>query len=149
MKKLFVYYSWTGNGDYLASILGEKEYETHKVETLKPMKKMNFFRIFHYGFLAGTGKLVKIKDLDLLVNPDDQVVIGSPVWNDRLSNPILTLLKRFEFNKESTQFVLYSGGGKAEHAKTQLEKLGFKKTPIVLKQPLSNKDETIEALKNL
>ena len=149
MKKLFIYFSWTGNGDYIASLLGEKEYETHKVETLKPMKKMNFFRIFCYGFLARTGKMMKIKDFDLVINPEDQVVIGSPVWNDRLSNPILTMLKRFEFNKESTQFVLYAGGGKADHAKVQLEKLGFKKTPIVLKQPLSNKDETIEALKNL
>lgn len=149
MKKLFIYFSWTGNGDYIASLLGEKEYETHKVETLKPMKKMNFFRIFKYGYLAATEKKIAIKDIDLIIKDDDEVVIASPIWNDRLSNPILTLLTKFEFNKESTQFVLYSGGGKAEHAKAQLKKLGFKKEAIVLKQPLSNKDETIEALKNL
>ena len=150
MKKLFVFFSCTGNGDFLASLFGEKEYEIHKVETLKPFKKMNFFRIFHYGFLAGTEKQLPIKDLESIFNlEDDEVVIGSPIWNDRLANPTLTLLNRFDFNKEKTLFVLYAGGGKAEHAKTQLKKLGFKKEPIILKQPLAYQDEACEALKDL
>lgn len=147
MNKLFIYFSWTGNGEFLTSEL--KGYEPHKVEMKKPLKKMNFFRIFRYGFLAGTQKKVPIKEMDLNLSQDDQVVIGSPIWNDRLCNPILTLLSKYDFNKETTQFVLYSGGGKADHAKVQLEKLGFKKEPIILKQPLQNEEATKDALKNL
>lgn len=150
MKKLFIYYSNTGNGDFLASVLAEREFEPHKIETLKPIKKMNFFGIFKYGFLAATKKLIKIKDLEIVFDFDqDEVVIGSPIWNDRLSNPVLTLLSSYGFNKETTQFVLYAGGGKANHAIKQLETFGFKKAPIVLKQPLSDKEASIEALKNL
>ena len=147
MNKLFIYFSWTGNGDYLASEL--KDYEAHKVEMIKPLKKCNFFRIFRFGFLASTEKKLPIKEMELNLSQDDQVVIGSPIWNDRLANPILTLLSKYDFNKETTQFVLYAGGGKADHAKVQLEKLGFKKEPIVLKQPLQNIEATKEALKNL
>ena len=150
MKKLFIYYSNTGNGDYLANLLAEQQFELHKVETIKPMKKMNFFRIFYYGMIAGTGKKLAIKDMELIFNlVDDEVVIGSPIWNDRLSNPVLTLLDKYDFNKETTTFVLYSGGGKAEHAKAQLQKLGFKKAPIILKQPLSNKEDASRAIKDL
>lgn len=150
MKKVFAFFSCTGNGDFLSTLFKEKEYEIHKVETLKPFKKMNFFRIFRYGYLAATEKELPIKDLELVFNrEDDEVVIGSPIWNDRLANPVLTLLNRFDFNKDTTLFVLYAGGGKAKHAEAQLKKLGFKREPIILKQPLSYQDDAREALKDL
>ena len=43
MKKYFVYFSFTGNGDFLASLLKEKGYEPVKLELVKPVKKIGFF----------------------------------------------------------------------------------------------------------
>ena len=56
---------------------------------------------------------------------------------------------KYEFDKKTTQFVFYSGGGEAKHAIKQITKLGFEKEAIVLKQPLSNKEEAKEKLKGI
>ena len=45
MSKYFVYFSASGNGDFIANFLKEKGYEIVKVETLKTFGKVNFFRI--------------------------------------------------------------------------------------------------------
>ena len=97
--KYFIYFSLSGNGDFIANFLKEKGYQIIKVETLKPFGKINFFRMLKYGFRAGTEKKEKIKEIKLELKEDDQVVIGSPIWNDRLAPPINTLLAQFSFNK--------------------------------------------------
>ncbi len=147
--KYFVYFSWSGNGDFIANYLKEKGYEPVKVETLKPLGKVNFFRILKYGFRAGAQKKEKIKELNLELKEDDEVVIGSPIWNDRLSTPINTVLDKVEFNKETTKFIVYPAGDKAVKVVGQLEKLGFKNKPIIYQNPLKNQDKIEEALKEV
>ena len=44
MAKYFVYFSATGNGDFLASLYETKGYQPVKVETIKPLGKINFFK---------------------------------------------------------------------------------------------------------
>ena len=149
MKKYFIYYSNSGNGDFLADLLKRSDVSLIKVEPKKHIKKMNFFRIIRYGGEAMMKKKMPIQNLDLILASDDIVLVGSPIWNDRLATPILTLLDKYEFDKKTTKFVLYSGGGKANHAIKQLQKMGFESTPIVLKQPLSYKDEAKAALKDV
>ena len=145
--KYFVYFSASGNGDFIANFLKEKGYEIVKVETLKPFGKVNFFRILKYGFRAGAQKKENIKELDLELKEDDEVVIGSPIWNDRLSTPINTVLDKIEFNKETTKFIVYPAGDKAVKVVGQLEKLGFKNQPIIYQYPLKNQDKIEEVLK--
>ena len=101
MAKYFIYFSASGNGDYLASLYESAGYTIKKVETIKPFGKVNFFRIMKYGFLAGLQKKAKIKELELDLKNNDEVIIGSPIWNDRLSTPINALLDKFSFNKET------------------------------------------------
>ena len=147
--KYFVYFSASGNGDFIANFLKEKGYEIVKVETLKPFGKVNFFRILKYGFRAGAQKKEKIKELNLELKEDDEVVIGSPIWNDRLSTPINTVLDKIEFNKETTKFIVYPAGDKAVKVVGQLEKLGFKNKPIIYQNPLNFQDKIEEVLKEL
>ena len=147
--KYFIYFSATGNGDFLASILKEKGYEPVKVETIKPLGKMNFFRILKYGGQAMTNKKAKIKPLSLELTKDDEVIIGSPIWNDRLSTPINTVLSMFEFDKETTKIILYPAGEDTKKSFKQLEKLGFKKQPLVISNPLKKQDAAKELLKTL
>ena len=43
MKKVFIYYSHTGNGDFVADILKEKEFEIRKIDTEKKVLPNPFF----------------------------------------------------------------------------------------------------------
>ena len=144
--KYFVYFSASGNGDFIAEYLKELGYTPIKVEMIKPIKKINFFSIMKYGFRAGMNKKEKIKELNLGLKDDDEVVIGSPIWNDKLSTPINTLLDKYSFNKETTNFILYPAGEGTNKSLIQLEKLGFKNKPIVYSNPLKNQDKVKELL---
>ena len=149
MNRYFIYYSATGNGDYIASILEEKGYQIVKVETVKPIGKVGFFRMLKYGFQAMKNKKAKINPINVELKEDDVVIIGSPIWNDRLSTPINAVLGEFEFNKETTEFILYPAGTSTKKSFDQIAKLGFKKTPIVYSRPLKNQENADEVLKGL
>ena len=146
--KYFIYYSATGNGDFIAEQLKEKGYTIIKVETVKPMGKIGFFKILHYGGQAMFKKKAKIKDLDLNIKEEDEVIIGTPIWNDRLSTPINTVLDQFVFNKETTKFIFYPAGSMAKNATKQIIKHGFIKAPIVYIWPLKNQEKAQEVLKD-
>ena len=147
--KYFIYYSATGNGDFIASQLEAKGYQIVKVDTIKPLGKMGFFKILKYGGQAMWNKKAKIKDINLELKEDDKVIIGSPIWNDRLSTPINTILAKYDFNKETTQFIFYPAGSEAKKATKQITKKGFTKPPIVYIWPLKNQEKAIEILKDL
>ena len=149
MKKYFVYFSATGNGDYLAALLKDLGYEPVKVEMVKPMGKIGFWTILSYGGKAMMNQKAKIKDVDLVLKGDDEVVIGSPIWNDRLSTPINALLAKIDFNKETTKFILYPAGEGTKKSFVQLAKLGFKQPPLVISYPLKKQEQAKELLKSL
>ena len=146
--KYFVYFSLSGNGDFLAALLKEKGYEPIKIEMVKTPKKIGFFTILKYGGRAMTGKKEDIADIPLFIKEDDEVIIGSPIWNDRLSTPINTILDKITFNKETTKFILYPAGEGTKKSFKQIEKLGFKKEPLVISNPLKNKEKVSEQLKD-
>ena len=147
--KYFVYFSASGNGDFIANFLKEKGYEIVKVETLKPFGKVNFFRILKYGFRAGARKKEKIKELNLELKEDDEVVIGSPIWNDRLSTPINAILDQIKFDKAMTKFILYPAGNDTKKSIEQLAKLGFEQKPIVYSNPKKNPEKIEEIIGEL
>lgn len=147
--KYFVYFSWSGNGDFIASFLKERGYEPIKIETIKPLGKVNFFRILKYGFKAMRNKKTPVKDIYIEFKEDDQVIIGSPIWNDRLSTPINTVLGQFDFNKENTKFILYPAGENTNKSFEQIANLGFAQKPIVYAHPLKSQEKAVELLKDL
>ena len=145
--KYFIYFSLSGNGDFIAEKLKEKGYEPIKVEMIKPIKKVGFFSMMKYGFKAGLSKREKIKPLNLDLKEDDEVIIGSPIWNDRLATPINTVLALLGLNKETTSFLVYPAGETANKVKNQLKKLGFKKEPIIYPHPLKDQEKINEIIK--
>lgn len=144
--KYFVYFSFTGNGEYLASLYQEKGYTPVRIELVKPAKKVGFFTILKYGGRAMFNKKEKIKDINVEFKEDDEVIIGSPIWNDRLCTPITTLLRRVEFNKENTLFVLYPAGEGTKKSLKQIQKMGYTKEPIVVSYPLKKQEEAKQKL---
>ena len=141
MAKYFVYFSFTGNGDYIASLLKEKGYEPVKIELVKSPKKIGFWQILSYGGRAMFNKKEKLKEIEFKLNPEDEVVIGSPIWNDRVSTPIMTLMDKYDFNKETTKFILYPAGEKTKKSLKQIKKLGFVTEPLVISYPLKKTEE--------
>ena len=139
--KYFIYFSLSGNGDFIAEKLKEKGYEPVRVEMVKSIKKVGFFTMMKYGFKAGLSKKEKIKDLNLSIKEDDEVIIGSPIWNDRLATPINTVLSILSLNKKTTRFIVYPAGETANKVKNQLKKLGFINEPIIYSHPLKEKEK--------
>ena len=140
MKKIFIYYSLTGNGDLIAQTLKEKKYEIRKVKTKFRYPKTQLLKILIGGYRATFNKQDKLVNFDKNIEEFDEIVIGSPIWNDRLSAPINGVLSKINLKGKKTTFILYSGTGKAKKAEEQIKKICDAKI-IHIKDPIIFKEE--------
>ena len=140
MKKLFIYYSLTGNGDIVADYLKNKNVEIRKVNVLNELPKKFFLRMMVGGFKALVGYKEKIIDFDCDISLYSEVLIGSPIWNDRLSAPIRTILSKLDLNNKKIIFILYSGSGKSLKA-TEFINKNYDAKIIHIKEPKKNSGE--------
>ena len=142
MKKLFIYYSFSGNGELVASTLSSKGYEIRRVNEKKKMPKSFFFAILQGGFRAGTNQKGKLIDYNSDVQDYDEIVIGSPIWNGRITPAINSVIELTNLNNKKVTFVFYSGSG--DYPKKAAKKI-TKKYPeadiVVLKEPKKYQDE--------
>ena len=140
MKKAFLYYSLTGNGDKVAKRFENLGFDIIKIEPKKELPKKFFFRIMTGGFKAGLNmkdKLVTKYDLSEYTD----VYIGSPIWNARLSCPINTVISDKSLLSKNLTFVLYSGSGEAPKALKKINKEFSKANVIILKEPQKYNEE--------
>ena len=148
MSRLFIYYSLSGNGDAVAENLKEKGFDLRKVESAKQPPKKFFFQLLQYGFNAGRKYCEPLKAFDADVSAYDTVVVGSPVWNGRLSCPINTVLKETDLSGKKVAFILYSGSGEAAKAEQQIRAVAPDAEIVHLKEPKKN-PETLGRLSDL
>ena len=94
MKKIFIYYSLTGNGDVVASYLKDSNYDIRKVETKEVLPNNYILRILTGGYKAMINYEDELLNFNSNIEEYDEVMIGSPIWNSRLSSPINTILKK-------------------------------------------------------
>ena len=140
MKKIFIYYSLTGNGDVVANYLMNKGYEIRKVISKHTLPNNMFLSMMIGGFKALINKKDRLIDFDNDISNYDEIIIGSPIWNDRLCSPINTVLNKLDLNNKKILFILYSDGGKANKASDKIRKK-YNGDIIVLKSPKNNLDE--------
>ena len=140
MKKLFIYHTETGNGDVVGNYYKEKKYAVEKIKA-KLLPKAFVLQILTGGYKARAGIKDPIGELTNDITKYDEIVIGSPVWNDRLCSPVRGLLSKYDLKDKKLKFVLYSGSGKANHAEKFISKEYPSAKVIILKQPKDNKDE--------
>lgn len=138
MKKIFIYYSLTGSGDLVADTLKSKGYDIRKVVSKYKYPKSFFWLMMVGGFRAGTNKKDKLIDFNTDISNYDEIVIGSPVWFDRVSPPINTVLKELDLSGKKISFIFYSGSGEANKASEKVKDLG---NIIILKEPKKHKKE--------
>ena len=148
MKTLFIYYSYTGNGEIIASKLANKDIDIRRVIRKKKLPKSFFFGVLTGGFLAGLKIKDKLVDFDNNIDEYDNIIIGSPVWNARLSSPINGALSKLNLKDKKVSFVLYSGSGEAPKAIKRINKEYPNSKIIVLQEP-KKYPEQLEKLKEL
>ena len=93
------------------------------------------------GFQAGIKLKAKLKEFDYDITKYDEVVIGSPIWNDRFAPAINTVLANVKFDNKKLSFVFYSGSGEGKHALKRVNKEYPGAECIFLKQPKDYPDE--------
>jgi menaquinone-dependent protoporphyrinogen IX oxidase len=135
MSKIFIYYSQSGQTASLVPFFKEKGYDILALETLKPITKIGFFKMIHYGGRATFHKTEKLKPYLFDEKQYETIVVGSPIWADRLATPINSFLKEHPLTGKKPLFVLVSGGGESSKAKKDVLKLINDATFVDLKTP--------------
>ena len=148
MKKLFIYYSYTGNGEIVAEELKTKGFEIYKVNRKKRLPKSFFFGVLTGGFLAGIKHKDKLDNFNIDIEGYDDIVIGSPIWNGRFSSPINTVLAKLPLKDKNVSFVFYAGSGEGAKALKRVNKEYPNSKAIFLKEPKKYPDE-LKKLENL
>lgn len=148
MKKIFIYYSLTGNGDYLAELLQEKGFDVRKVIEKKKMPKSFFFMILAGGFRAGMKLKGKLIDYNNNVEEYDEIVIGSPVWNGQFPPAINSVLAQTNLKGKKIAFLFYSGSGDTPKVIKRIDKL-FKDAKVISTKEPKKHPEELERIKNL
>ena len=144
MSKLFIYYSFTGNGDLVAKEFESSGYEVRKVVEKKKMPKSFFWSVLTGGFRAGLGLKGKLINYDNNVKDYDKIVIGSPIWNGRFPPVINSVLKKTDFTLKDVTFILYSGSGTGKNAEKKIKKHFCCAKIIFLKEPKKYPNELIK-----
>ena len=141
MAKLFIYFSVFGNGELVSEKMKEKEYDVVKVIPKKKLPKSFFSLIMQGGFLAGINNKMKIQDLDIDLSSYDEITVGTPIWNGRISPPINTVIADETIKGKITAFVLYAGGGEAPKAIKRITKEFPNANIVILKEPKKYPEE--------
>ena len=141
MKKLFIYYSLTGNGDLVAEFLKSNNFDIRKVTEKKRMPKKFFWMVLSGGFRASIGVKAKLVNYDNDISSYDEVVIGSPIWNGRFPPAIKSVLLETELKDKKVSFVFYSGSGEGKKAEEKVKKEFPTANIVFLKEPKKYPEE--------
>lgn len=143
MSRLFVYYSDSGNGDYVASIMQNKGFEIMKIKPKKELPESYFLKILVGGFKAMLkGKEPIENNLSVLKNYSE-IYVGTPIWNYRISTPINTVID--ELKNTNFSIICYSGSGKVKKVVKQLKNYRVENI-ISLVEPLKHKEDAVKIL---
>ena len=135
MKKLFIYYSLTGNGDLVAEFLKGSNFEIRKVSEKEKMPKKFFWMVLSGGFRASIGAKAKLVNYDNNVSDFDEILIGSPIWNGRFPPVINSVLKETNLKDKKIAFIFYSGSGEGKKAEEKVKKEFPNANIVFLKDP--------------
>ncbi len=124
MKKIaIVYYSMSGNTDYVAKRITEHlEADLIRIKPQKAYPDTGLKKFLWGGKSAVMGEEPILEEYEL--NPDsyDYILFGTPVWASTFAPPIRTFIQENRSwlkEKQTGAFVCYSGGG----ADAAIEKL--------------------------
>lgn len=100
MKKLIIFYSYTGNTKKIANIIKEKlNCDILELEPLKPFST-NYDEVVNEYQNNSINKEVEIKDIKIDLDNYDEFIIGTPVWWYTISPIITKFLKKYKLENK-------------------------------------------------
>ena len=99
MKKIVVYYSYTGNTKKIADMIKEKL----NCDFLELTPKIPFSTDYQtvvdeYQNNSIDNKEVEINDINTNLNDYEEIIIGTPVWWYTISPVVVTFLKKYDLS---------------------------------------------------
>lgn len=141
MKKLFIYYSNTENTAFVAEEFAKRGYDVCRVHPQKELPRAFILQMLTGGYRAWRKKCTPLKKYETDISAYDRVIVGSPIWNGRISAPVNTLLCDEAVKEKVSAFVFCAGGGTAPKAVERLNAEFPGADVIILKEPKKHPDE--------
>jgi flavodoxin len=144
MRSLVVFYSRTGTSKFVAEkVVSELSAETEEVVDLK--NRRGWLGFIRAGYDATRGKETKIEKTQKSPKDYDLIVVGTPVWNSRLTPAIRTYLKENDLSQR--RIALFStnegrGGEKTLAMMKSLIRNGDIVGELGISKALENREET-------
>ena len=120
MKRIFIYYSLSGNGDVVAEYLEDKGVDIRKVSAIDKMPKSYIGQIITGGFLATINYKAKLIDFNNDISKYDEIIIG--------------------LKDKKVTFIFYSGSGTSPKATEKVKELYPEANILDIKNPKDNLD---------
>lgn len=153
MKTAIVYYSMSGNTEFVAEKIAEKvKADIIRIEPVKAYPDQGAKKFLWGGKSAVMGEKPKLLSYEFDAEKYDTIIIGTPVWASSFAPPIRTFLHENKSisEKKIAVFTCFSGGG-ADKAIDKMKKyIGIDKfeAELILIDPKENvkveNDEKIE-----
>jgi flavodoxin len=149
MKTAIIYYSYEGNGIFVAEKLGKLlNADILQIQLVNEKKYKGFLRILWGGSQVFSKKLPAIKPYEF--NPDtyDLIIFGSPVWAGNIAPAIKTFLSQTKISgKKTALFTCHGGGpGKSMNKFKNMLKDNTIVSDINLVYPLKNKEKVTQQI---
>jgi flavodoxin len=126
MNGLIVYYSRTGNTKLIAELLAkESNFDIEEIIDIK--KRKGIIGFFRAGYDATREKLTVIKEIQK--NPElyDLIILGTPIWNKRMSSAIRTYITENKKKFKNVAFFCTEGGSGGPQTLKNMAELSEKK----------------------
>ena len=143
-KILIVYYSLTGNTQFIAETLRDTiEADILELKPIKELKSSSGTRFMWGGYQSTMKKKPELMDIDINPLEYDLIILGTPVWAWNISPPMRSFLSKFDLTgKNVALWMCHAGDGvKAmERFKDALKNANIIES-ITFQQPLKNKSD--------
>ncbi|MBT0158426.1 flavodoxin [Candidatus Bathyarchaeota archaeon A05DMB-2] len=122
MKSLVVYYSRSGNTRFVAEQIA-KEIGGDIEEIIDKKKRKGLLGFVLSGYDATRGRGTKIEPMKRSPKDYDLVVVGTPMWNKRITPAVRTYLKGNDFSGKRVALFCTSLGSESERVFKTLKEL--------------------------
>ena len=150
MNVLIVYYSLTGDTEYIVQEIEKKiKCDLFKIELVNEYPKKGFKKFFFCGKSACLEDLVEFKN-GCNLDKYDEVILANPIWASNITPPLRSFIikNRNKLKDKKISIVLsYSGGGDKkviEKFRECLDVSCFQQVLVLKNSRKSNIDKQIE-----
>jgi len=125
MKRLVVYYSYTGNTRQIAERVKDKlNCYTLELEPKIPFSTDYDTVVNEYQNNSIENKLIDIKDFNLDLNCYDEIILGTPVWWYSICHVVASFLKKYDLSNK-TIYPYATNAGWLGHTFNDIKKLCY------------------------